>query len=124
MSSKRSKTDSPAPRKKRKMLTLECKLNITKVFDAQIKICELTKKFELLESTVRTIIKDKERIIEAVKNAQSLNSSIIRKYHGIITEMETMMKLWCDNQVRVKNCPVNQKTVCYQANLIFERLKE
>ena len=38
--------------------------------------------------------------------------------------METMLKLWCDNQVRVKNCPVNQNTVCYQAKLIFERLKE
>ncbi|XP_023210893.1 tigger transposable element-derived protein 1-like, partial [Centruroides sculpturatus] len=84
----------------------------------------LAKKFDLLESTVRTIIKGKEKILEAVKNAQSLNSSIIRKRHGIIAEMETMLKLWCDNQVNVKNCPVDQNTVCSQAKLIFERLKE
>ncbi|XP_023232705.1 tigger transposable element-derived protein 1-like [Centruroides sculpturatus] len=38
--------------------------------------------------------------------------------------METMLKLWCDNQVNVKNCPVDQNTVCSQAKLIFERLKE
>lgn len=60
MSSKRSKTDSPALSKKRKTLTLKYKLNIIKDFDAQMKICELAKKFELPQSTVRTIIKYKE----------------------------------------------------------------
>ncbi|XP_023243487.1 tigger transposable element-derived protein 1-like [Centruroides sculpturatus] len=38
--------------------------------------------------------------------------------------MKIMLKLWCDNQVNVKNCPVDQNTVCSQAKLIFERLKE
>ena len=69
MSSKRSKTDFPAPSKKWKTLTLESKLNIIKDFDAQMKICKLAKKFELPEFTVRTIIKDKERVLGAVKNA-------------------------------------------------------
>lgn len=31
-----------------------------------------------------TIIKDKELIFDAVINAESLNSSIVRKFHGII----------------------------------------
>lgn len=98
------------------MFTLECKLNIIKDFDAQMNICELAKKFELSESTVRAIIKDKQKILTAVKNSQSLNSSIIRKYHSIIAEMGTMLILWCNNQVRVKNCLVDQnvrfKTRC------------
>ena len=93
MSSKQSKTDSPAPSKKMKTLTLECKLNITKDFDAKIKICELAKKFELPESTVRTIIKDKERILVAVKNAQSLNSSIIHKCHGITDFLQNVSSI-------------------------------
>lgn len=38
--------------------------------------------------------------------------------------METFLKLWCDNQVSVKNCPVDQNTVCFQAKHIFEKLKE
>lgn len=59
-----------------------------------------------------------------MKNAQSLNSSIICKCHGFIAEMETMLQLCCDNQVRVKNGPVDQDTVCYQAKLMFKRLKE
>lgn len=124
MASKRSRTDSLALNKKRKTLSLECKLNIIKDYDAKIKICELAKKFDLPESTVRSITKSKEKILEAVKNAQSLNSSIIRKRHGIIAEMETLLKLWCDNQVTVKNCPVDQNTVCFQAKQIFEKLKD
>ncbi|CAH0719439.1 unnamed protein product, partial [Brenthis ino] len=35
-----------------------------------------------------------------------------------------MLQLWCDNQVSLKNCPVDQKTVCFQAKQIFQRLKE
>lgn len=75
------------------MISLECKYNIIKDFDNRMKICELAKKFELPESTVRTIIKDNERILDMVKNAQSLNSSIISKRHGIIAEIEKMLKL-------------------------------
>lgn len=103
---------------------MECKLNIIKDFEAKVKICELAKKFDLPESTVRTVVKGKEKIMTAVKDSQSLNSSIIRKRHGIIAQMETLLQSWCDNQVRVKNCPVDQNTVCFQAKQIFEKLKE
>nr|XP_022905269.1 tigger transposable element-derived protein 1-like [Onthophagus taurus] len=124
MSCKRSKSDYSAPNKKRKTLTLDYKLNIIKGFDSSMKVCELARKFDLSESSIRTIIKDKETILTAVKNTQSLNSTIIRKRHGIIAEMESILKSWCDNQVHVKNCPVDQNTVCSQAKLIFEKLKE
>lgn len=51
----------------------------------QTKICRQVKKFNLPESIVKTIIKGEEKIIKAVVNAQSFNSKIIRKHHGIIT---------------------------------------
>ena len=103
---------------------MEFKLNIIKDCEAKIKNCKLTKKFDLPELTVRTVVKDKEKNMNAVKDSQSLNSSIIRKRHGIIAQMETLLQSWCDNQVRVKNCPVDQNTVCFQAKQIFEKLKE
>lgn len=103
---------------------MECKLNIIKDFEAKLKICELAKKFDLSESTVRTVIKIKKKIMEAVRDSQSLNLSIIRKRHIIIPQMETLLQAWCDNQVRVKNCPVDQNTVCFLAKLIYERLKD
>ena len=53
-----------------------------------------------------------------------MNSSISRKRHGIIAQIETLLQSWCDNQVRVKNCPVDQNTVCFQVKQIFETLKE
>lgn len=105
-------------------MTLETKLNIVREFKNGMKICDIAQKLDLPQTTVRTIVADKDRILEAVKNAQSLKSSVIRKRHGIIAEMETLLKIWCDNQVRVKNCPVDQNTICNKAKLIFTRLKE
>ncbi|CAL1532866.1 unnamed protein product [Lymnaea stagnalis] len=93
-------------------------------FDGGMKICEIAEKLDLPHSTVRTIIKDKQRILEALKNAHSLNSSVIRKRHGIIAEMETLLKVWCENQMRVNNCAVDQSVVCSEAKRIFARLKE
>lgn len=43
------------------------------------KMCELAKKSELPQPTARCIIKDKQKILNAVNNAKSLNSSIIRQ---------------------------------------------
>lgn len=97
---------------------MDCKLNITNDLETKTKIYKLAKKFDLPQSTVCTIIKVKEKVVEAVKDA----SSTIRKRHGIITQMEIFLKLWCDNQVKVKNSPVDQNIVCSQAKQIFEKI--
>lgn len=86
MSSKRTKNESFKSNKKRKANSLQCELYIINDFEAKIKICELAKKFDLPESTGRTVIKGKEKIMSAVKDSQSLNSTIIRKRYGIIAQ--------------------------------------
>lgn len=35
-----------------------------------------------------------------------------------------LLKAWCENQVNVKNCPVDQNTICSKAKQIFDKLKE
>lgn len=35
-----------------------------------------------------------------------------------------MLKLWCDNWGNVKNCAIDENTVCSQVKVIFEGLKE
>lgn len=72
-----------------------------------MKTCEIAQKYNLAYTTVHTIIRDKDKILDAVKNAQSLKSSIIRKRHGIIAEMEILLKTWCESQVNVKRCLVD-----------------
>lgn len=64
------KSDSSNLTKKRKVLTLELKHNIIKDFEGGIKPCEIAQKFNLAYTTVHTIIKDKDKILDAVKNAQ------------------------------------------------------
>ncbi|GAB6025572.1 hypothetical protein CHUAL_011302 [Chamberlinius hualienensis] len=71
----------------------------------KMNICELVRIY------IRKTIKDKEKTFNAVKNAQPLALSVIRKWDGLIAHMETILKLWCDNQVKVKNYPVDQNTV-------------
>lgn len=88
MSSKLNKNDISTYSRKRKTLFLKCKLDIIKAFDGKMKICELPRKFKLSESTV---IKDKQKILNAVKSAQSLNSSKILKCCVLVANMETML---------------------------------
>ncbi|VDK60243.1 unnamed protein product [Anisakis simplex] len=108
--------------KKRKTLSLECKIDIINEFDGGMKICEIGRKMDLAESTVRTVIKDRERIRAAVESDQCLNSSVIR--HEIFNKMERMLKSWYRSQIRMNNHCIDQSTVCRQAKWIFERLKE
>lgn len=90
--------------------SLECKLIIINDFEAKFKICELAK--EIRPTSINSLYdyKFKEKVVEAVKDAQTINSSNIRTCHGIIAQMETL--LWCDNQIGLKNCPYDQNTVC------------
>lgn len=69
--------------------------------------CNFAAKFDLPKSTVRTVIKDKEQILESMKNTQDLNSTNVRKRCFIIAEMEIMLILWCDNQVGGNNSPID-----------------
>lgn len=89
MSSKQSRSDSFASNKKLK-ICLECKLNISNDSDAKLKSCDLTKKFYPPESTVRTITKGKETILDPGKMLQYLNSTIISKGHGIFTRIKPL----------------------------------
>lgn len=84
---------------------------------------EIAIKMDLALTTVTTIIKDKNRLLSEIKTAASLSNTIIRKRHGVIAKMESWLKMWCDNQVEVKQCPVTQNRICNEAQIIFKRLK-
>lgn len=122
MSLKQSNPDCFTPVRKRQALTLQAKVHIIKDYDGGEKACEISKKYLLPESTVRSILKDKKRILAAVKNSALLNASTIRNRHGIISQMESTLKVWCENQIK-DNVSLTQQNVCAQALRIFESLK-
>ncbi|XP_066566163.1 protein UXT isoform X1 [Amia ocellicauda] len=115
---------STSSAKKRKTLTLETKYEIIQLSDGGMKACEIAAKMSLAQTTVRTIVKDKERLLSEVRNARPMKSTIIRKRHGLVAEMESLLNVWCLDRVKLKTGPVNQSAVCNKAKLIFARLKE
>ncbi|CAG0894953.1 unnamed protein product [Darwinula stevensoni] len=68
------------------------KHEIIKLSDGGMKACEIAAKTNLDQRNVRTIIKDKERLLSEVKSARPMNYTIIRKRHGLVAEMEPTWK--------------------------------
>lgn len=74
-------TDRPA--KNRKALDLELKMKVIKQYEGGKKVNTIACDLQLSHSTVSTILKDKERIREAVKGSPSMKSTItIKRYES------------------------------------------
>ena len=70
----------------------------------------------LSHSTVATILKDKERIIEHVKGSASMKATVITKQRsGLIIEMERLLVLWLEDQ--------NQQHILVSLLVIQEKVK-
>ena len=61
----------------------------------------IARDMNLSHSTVSTILKDKERIREAVKGSAPMQSTIITKQRsGPIHEMEKLLYIWMKDQIK------------------------
>ena len=61
----------------------------------------IARDMNLSHSTVSTILKDKERICEAVKGSAPMQSTIITKQRsGPIHEMEKLLYIWMKDQIK------------------------
>ena len=92
MSTKRKLSSTPQPAKKeRKAIHLATKMQVIKQYEGGKKVNAIARDFKLSHSTVSTILKDKERIREAVKGSASMRSTIITTQRtGPIHEMEKL----------------------------------
>ena len=74
-------------------------------------------------STVATIIKDKERILEAVKGSAPMKATMITKQRsGLIIEMERLLVMWLEDQNQ-RRIPVSLMLIQEKARRLFETLK-
>lgn len=54
---------------------------------------------------------------------------VIKEGHSVdlwgplAAETGTLLKLWRGDQLRIKKCPLDRRTICYRAKLIFDKLK-
>lgn len=76
----------------------------------------------LNRSTIGTIIKDKERIVEHVKIAAPVKSMIITKQSCVLSEMEKRLLMWIEDRNR-QRAPVSLLQIQKKAKSLYEHLK-
>lgn len=125
MATKRKSTISPeeSSKKKRKAINLEMKMKIINHYEAGKKVNAIARDAGLAHSTVSAILKDKERIREAVKTSAGFKAIITRQRKGLIHEMEKLLVLWFDDQIQ-KSMPMSLIIIQTKARIIFETLKQ
>ena len=124
-STKRKASDcsSSASATKRKAISMETKEAIIKKLDGGEKMVNVARTFMMNRSTVDTIYKSKDRIMEHVRSAVPMQSTIISKKRGkLIKETEKLLSLWMEHQwqrrVRLSLTLIQEK-----AKSLFEDLK-
>ncbi|XP_069611020.1 tigger transposable element-derived protein 1-like [Ranitomeya imitator] len=109
--------------KKRKAITMEVKVDIIRRSDKGETPTEIGRSLGLSRSTVATIIKDKDRILEHVKGSAPMKATVITKQRsGLIIEMERLLVLWLEDQNQ-RRIPVSFMVIQAKAKRLFEALK-
>ncbi|XP_006025615.1 tigger transposable element-derived protein 1-like [Alligator sinensis] len=124
MSAKRKSMTSPggSTKKQRKAIDLEMKMKIINDYEAGKKVKAIARDLELVHSTISTILKDKDRVKEAVKALTGFKAIITRQRKGLIHEMEKLLAIWFDDQIQ-KRMLMSLLIIQAKAHSIFETLK-
>ncbi|XP_066122347.1 uncharacterized protein [Saccopteryx bilineata] len=120
---RKSESSDGSASKKRKAITMEVKLDIVKRSEKGESATNIGHVLGLSRSTVATIIKDKDRILEHVKGSAPMKSTVITKQRsGIMIEMERLLVLWLEDQHQ-RHIPVSLTLIQEKAKQLFEEIK-
>jgi hypothetical protein len=104
--------------------TFEAKMDILKRVDNGEGHGEIAHLLGLSRSTVSTVVKNRDKIMEYVKSAGSLQSVMVNPKRGVfIEEMERLLKIWLDDQAQ-KRIPVSQAIISTKAKSLYDDLKK
>ncbi|XP_068247804.1 tigger transposable element-derived protein 1-like [Palaemon carinicauda] len=120
---KRKASSESGSAKKRQAISFETKVGIIKKLDTGEKMVSVARAYNLNRSTVGTIYKQKDRIMEHVKGAVPMQSTIISKRRGkIIEEMEKLLTIWLEDQQQ-RRIPLSLMLIQEKAKSIFADVK-
>lgn len=109
--------------KKRKTITMEDKVEIIKRSERGENPSSIGRACGYSRSTIATILKDKDRIMEHVKRHTPMNATVITKHRsGLIIEMEKLLTIWIEDQNQ-RNIPISLSLVQEKARSLFNDLK-
>ena len=124
MGPKRKSGSQGGSEKKRKAITMETKVDIIKRSEKGETATNIGNLLGLSRSTVATIIKDKERIMDHVKGSAPMHSTVITKQRsGLLIEMEKLLILWLEDQNQ-RRIPISLMVIQEKARLLYQTLKE
>ena len=102
---------------------MEVKLDILKRKEQGEGTSAISRNLGLAQSTVWTVLKNREAIKKAGENATHLQSKLLTKHREpIMDKMERLLKMWIDDQNR-QNMALSLNLICQKALSIIERLK-
>lgn len=126
MSGKHSASSSPGssqPKKARKSISLEQKLEILKKIDEGLRLKDVAKLFNLAPSTVVTIRKDKDKIKSSAKNATPLTAKLATRHRPhVMEEMERLLSLWVDDMRDREDSPMTDLVMQEKALSLYQDL--
>ena len=94
-SKSKSSSDVAGTAKKHQAITVETKVKITERVEQGEKMVDVAHSYNMNSSTISTILKNKDKIMEHVKSALLMMSTIIQKKHGkVMKEMEKLLSVW------------------------------
>ena len=124
MVGKRVKSDSGSmPKKPRKSITLQTKIDVLKKADEGMRLKELQNLFGLAASTVATIKKDREKIISSAKTATPLSAKLATRHRpALMEDMERLLALWIDDIRGRENSPMTNTIIQEKAMSLYKVL--
>ncbi|XP_066471472.1 tigger transposable element-derived protein 1-like isoform X2 [Tiliqua scincoides] len=118
------RTKSTVSKRPRRVIDLEAKLNIIKDYEGGKSVMVIARQSGISHSTIATILKNKEKVLDAVKGSALLKSTRLTKTReGPISEMEKLLMAWIEDQTQ--NCvPLSNVMITAKAKSLFAMLKE
>ncbi|XP_045149967.1 zinc finger MYM-type protein 5 isoform X3 [Echinops telfairi] len=121
--SKTSASDSSSKRQRRS-IDLEVKQKVIKLHEGGKSVNAVARDLGMSHSTITTILKNKEKILRAVKGSAPLKATRLTKMReGPISDMETLLMAWIEDQA-LKRIPLSTSAITAKARSLFEMLKE
>ena len=94
-----SSGDVAGTAKKCQAMTMETKVKITERGDRGKKMIDIAHSYNMNCSTISMILENKDQIMEHLKSAMPITSTLILKKHEkVIEEMEKFLSVWMQDQ--------------------------
>ncbi|XP_069990635.1 putative CENPB DNA-binding domain-containing protein 1 [Penaeus vannamei] len=95
---RKSSGDAAGSAKKCQAITMETKVDIMIRVERGELTADVAHSYQMNRSTIRTILKNKDKIMEHVKSSVTIKSTIISKKRGkVIEELEKLLSIWMED---------------------------